>query len=259
MALFTDGGISTIDDLLAYESSILEVARTEGIDLAVKLELAQDELGIELTRFLVQEAGSGTGLENVVVTEPLQKWHTFQALGLVYRDAYNSQLNDRHLAKWKEWGQRAKWASTMLFDSGVGVVDDPVPKAELPELGSSAGPLAAATYYVRAAWLNGEGEEGCPSELAILTAADGHRLTAQAVNPPAVVRTWNLYAGFSHADTTLQTEAPLGPGAIWVESDSGLRQGRKAGSGQAPDYYILRGGQTRDQDEPEVPGLLLRG
>jgi len=260
MALFSDGGVSSIEDLLGYESSILDVARTEGIDLPTKLELAEEEVGIELTAFLVQQVGSKPALENVVVTEALHKWHVFQTLALIYRDAYNRQLNDRYLAKWKECDRLAKWASTMLFQAGVGIVDEPIPRAERPELGTVAGPLGAATYYVRVSWLNESGDEGAPSELGILTAQEGTALTVRAVNPPADARGWNLYAGFSHADLTLQNTSPLPPNETWVESSAGLQGGRKPGAGQEPDYYVQAGGGLRrESGSGDVGGRLLRG
>ena len=49
MALFTDGTISTLEELRGYESAVYDVASTERIDLSQKLVLAQQELGIELT------------------------------------------------------------------------------------------------------------------------------------------------------------------------------------------------------------------
>ncbi len=48
MALFTDG-ISTIQDLMNQDSYVLATAQTENINLAQKLVIAQQELGIELT------------------------------------------------------------------------------------------------------------------------------------------------------------------------------------------------------------------
>ncbi len=41
MALFTDGLLVDIEELVGYESSVLETARAEGIELGVKLVLAQ--------------------------------------------------------------------------------------------------------------------------------------------------------------------------------------------------------------------------
>ena len=44
MALFTDGPVSSIDDLAAQDTQLLDVANAEGIDVTRKLGLAQDEL-----------------------------------------------------------------------------------------------------------------------------------------------------------------------------------------------------------------------
>jgi hypothetical protein len=254
MALFTDGTLSAIDELLAYESSLLEVARTERIDLTVKLELARQEIGIELTMFLVERGGrewSGIvspalGLKNVVVTEPLKKWHLFHTLGLVYRDAYNSQLNDRYQGKWKEYERRARWAEHALYRIGVGTVAEPLEQADQPALSSVAGPLPGATYYARAAWVNASGEEGSASDLAVLSTGNNTLLVAEAVNAPANARYWNLYAGLSVGSVTLQNDAPLPVGQAWTEPASGLKQGRFPGTGQAPESYLrATGGFSR--------------
>src|ERR1700689_4638421 len=99
MALFNDGPISTAADLQEYENSILTVASTENIDLADKLMLAQQDLANEVVLFLLRRpnrsdyslwAGSSGPLSsrnvsNVVVTDPLQKWHVHKTLALVYR------------------------------------------------------------------------------------------------------------------------------------------------------------------------------
>jgi len=246
MPLYTDGTISSIEELLASESAILEVAKTERIDLAIKLSLAHQEIGIELTCFLAQHSGSDfqgilwtkPELKKVVVTEALHKWHTFQTLGLVYRDAYNSQLNDRYLGKWREYERLAKWASRALFQTGVGMVSDPIPQAKKPQLSHVAGALAAATYFARAAWVNGSGVEGNPSELAVLSAPDSSLVVASAVNPPGNAKGWNVYVGLTYASVTLQNEAPIPVGQSWTEPATGLSVGRNSGTGQAPEYYI---------------------
>ena len=51
MALFTDG-ISTIQDLMDQDSSVLTTAQTENIDLSQKLAIALQELGIEVMTLL---------------------------------------------------------------------------------------------------------------------------------------------------------------------------------------------------------------
>lgn len=44
MALFTDGVPSTVEDLAAVDSQLLNVAHAEGIDVTQKLTLAQIDL-----------------------------------------------------------------------------------------------------------------------------------------------------------------------------------------------------------------------
>ena len=101
MALFTDGEVSTIEDLRGYDTQLLDVANIEGIDVTRKLQLAQDEISVELATLLARAARFTVPLDpgRVVVTTPLKLWHTFLALELVYRDAYGSQLNDRYAGK----------------------------------------------------------------------------------------------------------------------------------------------------------------
>jgi len=250
MALFTDGTISTIDELLAYESSLLDVARTERIDLTVKLVLARQEIGIQLAMFLL-ERGSGDWagiawpaleLKRVVVTAPLKKWHIFHTLALVYRDVYNSQLNDRYKGKWKEYHRLAQWAALALYRIGVGIVADPVVQAAKPSLSSVAGPLPGATYYVRAAWLNASGVEGNPSELAVLSTGTNTLLVVQAVNPPANARWFNVYVGLKLGNETLQNATPVAAGTAWTLPATGLKQGGAPGAGQEPDSYVRASG-----------------
>lgn len=243
MALFTDGTISVIGDLMAYESTVLEVATTEQIDLTVKLGLAEDELGIDLEVFLAGRSNA-PGLGNIVVTEALRKWHTFRALALVYRDAYHRQLNDRYLAKWKEYQRLAQWAWDALMQTGVGTTTDPIPRAAKPQLSYVPGGVGAATYYVRAAWRSVDGEEGSPSDIAVLSVPAGNALVATVVSPPAAAQGWNVYVGFSVPDQTLQNDVPMAVYESWTEPDSGIRQGTPPGIGQAPESFLRPGPQV---------------
>ncbi|MBI3471467.1 MAG: hypothetical protein HY013_08925 [Candidatus Solibacter usitatus] len=165
MALFTDSPAIDIVDLTAYESSILETANAEGIDLTVKIGLAKEEAGAQLEGL--------TELEGVVVTAPLRLWQLFHTLALVYRDAYHSQLNDRYRGKWQEYRGLARWASELLFQVGIGYARDPIPEAEAPQLSAAIGALAAGTYFARTSWLNAAGEEGSAGKLASLDLTAG--------------------------------------------------------------------------------------
>src|SRR5579864_7830804 len=150
MALFTDGPVSSIEDLTAQDSQLLDIASTEGIDVTRKLALAQDDVGVELTVLLSKLSfvdqpfwmAPKPNLGAVVVTPALKRWYTFAALELVYRDAYNSQLNDRYSGKRDQFGQMAQWACEKLVQTGVGLVLRPVPRAATPQVTAIPGALA---------------------------------------------------------------------------------------------------------------------
>ncbi len=238
--LFCDGRISTIEELMEYESSILEVAGTEGIDLTIKLGLAQEELTVDLLTFLAGR--DGVALTSVAVTEPLHKWHTFQALALIFRDAYHKQLNDRYLGKWQEYQRMARWAMESLLHTGMGFVSDPIAKAAAPRTGVAAGSRGAAVYFAQVAWVNAAGAEGMPSELAVQEILTNGLLTVTAITPPANAVSWNVYVGTSPDMLTRQNTAPLAPGETWVEPESGVTTtGAAPGTGQGPDWYLRTG------------------
>ena len=263
MALFTDGSISTIGDLLSYESAILDVAKTEQIDLTRKLKLAEEEISVDLQAFLSRLNDTGEfdplpgltevtpwwRLNQIVVTEPLHKWHTFRALSLTYRDAYNRQLNDRYQGKWTEYETLGGWASGALFETGVGMVSDPVPRAAQPQITTVAGTLAASTYFVSVTWIGRTGAEGAPSDLLSLTVPASNGLIVTAGSPPAGATGWNVYAGYSGADLSLQNGAPLKASQPWIEPATGLKKGRAAGDGQHPETFL----------QPSGRRLILRG
>ena len=263
MALFTDGSISTIGDLLGYESAILDVAKTEQIDLTRKLKLAEEEIHVDLQAFLSRQNDTGEfdplleltavtpwwRINQVVVTEPLHKWHTFRALSLTYRDAYNRQLNDRYQGKWAEYETLVGWASGALFETGVGMVGDPVPRAAQPQITTASGTHAAATYFVSVTWIGHTGAESAPSELLSITVPANNGLIVTAITPPAGAIGWNVYAGYSGADLSLQNVAPLGASQPWIEPATGLTKGCAVGDGQHPETFLQQSGRR----------LILRG
>jgi hypothetical protein len=251
MALFTDGNISTLENLSGEDTGILDLANTEGIDLSVKLALAQEELAIELGSWLARSRATSQwtwpgdsaalvgppNLNNIVVTPPLRMWHTFYTLALVYRDAYHNQLNDRYLAKWNEYKEQMRWASGMLFQAGAGLVWDPIPAANAPSLTAVSGTQAATTYFVAIAWLNTRGEEGAAGAAASLTTSAQQVIQATPQNIPGNAKTWNVYAGLGTESLALQNSAPLDVTQVWVEPNTGLVTGRVPGNGQDPNSY----------------------
>jgi hypothetical protein len=242
MALFTDGIMSTIQDLIAQDSSCLSVAQTENIDLSTKLSLAQQEVGMELTALLQRRCSyewqywlnPNPQLNNVVVTPPMQFWHVFLTLKLFYQDAYFNQLNDRYQGKRDQFQELAKRAMDQLIETGLGIVSDPMPQAATPQLSAISGGAAAATYYASMSWLNAEGEEGQTGVSTSLAVPDGNVLAVQPVNQPANAVSWNVFVGLSPETLILQNGSPLALDEVWVQVAPLLTTGAGPSGGQTP-------------------------
>lgn len=257
MSLFVDGNISTIEDLRAYDSSVLTVAGVEQVDLNAKLNLAQRELQVEIQQMfaigppsvnvpislaaILPMTPASIDLKALVVTEPLRQWHCLRTLSMVYRDAYYSQLNDRYQGKWQEFVRLDSRTSAMLFNTGLGLVNDPISQAQAPGITVGPGPNEPATYYVRVAWVNGALQEGQASVTQAVIADQFHTLTVQGVNPPSTASSWNVYAGASDSTLARQSSDALLTGAAWTLPASGLVAGPGPGEGQAPDYFYKPG------------------
>src|ERR1035441_6454260 len=92
MALFTDGPPSSIESLAGLDSQLLSVASTEGIDVRRKLELAHEEIGLDLDALLKRLSPADRlmwavvkpSLGNVIVTTALKLWFAYRTLELVY-------------------------------------------------------------------------------------------------------------------------------------------------------------------------------
>jgi hypothetical protein len=234
MALFTDGPIAGLMDLKAYESGILDIASMEGLSLTDKLQIAQREIAIELTSFLLRHGaalGSGRELSTVAVTEPLLHAHVLMTLAHVYRDAYNSQLNERFKSKWREYVQLSDKAFRQLLETGVGIVGAPLPKPALPVTNVVAGGVQPFRSYCVQTAHAGNGATSAWSEPAVVEVQPGTRIS---VNAPGC----HVYAGVSGQPLFRQTTAPLPPGANWTEAETGLRRDLAAVPVQRPDYFV---------------------
>jgi len=243
MALFTDGPPSSIEQLTTLDSQLLTIASSEGIDVTRKLELAQEELALDLQALLQRagradgwmQAGSRQGLDHVVVTAALRLWHAYRTLEMTYSDAYNSQLNDRYQGKRDQFHAIARSYRERLLEAGVGIASLPVPRAAAVLLQASPGSLPDNVYYVTAAWVNGAGEEGASANPETI-ATSSSTFAAQLGQAPANIAGWNVYVGVDPYCMTLQNSLPLEAGAAWVQPVWIDTAGRKAGDGQAPSY-----------------------
>jgi hypothetical protein len=241
--LFTDGNPADSQVLQGYEAAILDVASTQGIDLAVKLELAGEQLGDEIESRIRLRGngwpGSAPTLDCVVVTSGLRRWHAMQSLELIYRDAYYQDLNDRYKAKWQMYKTLRTEARDMCFAAGIGFVGSPVSKG--PKLGSSMsmGTGPNGFLFARATWVNESGIEGAGGPLLSIEVPTGSVATVSIVEKPEAGFRWNIYAGRSEDDLHLQNRTALDPSTLWVADGPLGENGPVVSSGQPADYWVV--------------------
>ena len=243
MALFVDGPACTIDDLVDQDAGLLPVAETTGINVSAKLRLAKEEIQTDLDLWLIKPRptiemlwGPVLRVEQIVVTAPLKRWETMHALALVYRDAYFSQLVDRYQAKWQEYSTLATAARESFVASGLGLVSDPVHRAQPPVLSSVTGPQSGGVFYASVSWVNAAGQEGATSVASSITIPDGNLMTATAVNAPASALGFWLYAGTAPNSMFRQNDVALTVGLTYTYIPGQIAQGPLPGNGQKPDF-----------------------
>ncbi|MBC7926555.1 MAG: hypothetical protein H7039_12940 [Bryobacteraceae bacterium] len=242
MALFTDGNIANLNDLRAYESSILDLASTEGIDLGAKLALAQREMSFEILAFLLRRGQLSTSrreLNEVVVTEPMLHAHVISTLALIYRDAFNSQLNDRYQGKWIQYAELARRAVKQLLDIGVGLTSTPLQKPQPPQLDAVTGYGFATTYSVKIAAVGTSGFSSVASDTNLLDSQAGTNLSVTLPRLPSHAMGFVIYAGSTESAMARQTEQPLPENTIWSLPLEGLRSDLADLVVQSADSYVL--------------------
>ncbi len=249
--LLTDGSPNTTEDLRVYESAILNVANMERIELDVKLNLATEEISEDILDLLLDHTRSSDplsgmrrtlGVSDVVVTPQLKRWHAVHTLEIVYRDAFNNQLNDRYQAKSKEYHELSRNAREHTFRYGIGLVYTPIPEAQPPTFNFVEGPLPDTIYYVQVTWVGtGTNAEGAPSAETTYESPAGSVPVVTAVNPPAAAIGFNVYMGLKPGSETLQNPSPIPLGSSFTLPPAGLVAGTPAGTGQIPDTYVVGG------------------
>ena len=254
MAMLLDGPPSSIDDLSARDSDLLNVAASESIDLTLKLRIAAADIGCTVESMLLGAASPLAMirpyrplLKHIAVTPPLKLWHTFMTLRMIYQDLYYSRLNDRYQAKMKMYGEEEARSLDDLRAGGLGVVFDPLPQALAPSVSAVQTTDGGGTIYIAISLVNGRGEEGLTSVPIEADTADGSAssVTLSALADNAVG--WNLYAGLSPDALTRQNSTTLDPMASVALAPGRLASGPKAGWGQRANTYY------------PVPRRILRG
>lgn len=248
MALFTDADIVTLNDLLEYENSLVQVSSSHSIDVETKINLAVSAISDKLLLWLTN-MGAGDpqwlqrrqlGLTTVVVTPTLQRWVCFDSLSRFFAEAYNVQLNTRFQGKWTEYKKLANDAAGMTFMAGLGIVYNPLPKPAMPTVTVQTGTSPTEAIFVQAAWVDSSGNEGAPSPVngVILPAASGMSVAMAAGTSPATAAGWNLYASTTQIGLSLQNTTPLAVTVSWSLPPSGLVAGAQPTNGQVPNYYL---------------------
>ncbi len=250
MALFTDSGIVTLEDLLPFEASLAQVASSHAINVDTKINLATSSIGDQLLLWLLGAGASDPqflnrrllGLSTIVVTPPLQRWICFEALSRFYAEAYNVQLNTRFQGKWTEYQRDAVEALNMSFMSGIGIVQSPLPKPGMPLVSIQAGTATAQAIFVQTAWVDDKGNESALSVVngQVLSGSTSIAVAMAegAINVPAAATGWNIYASTIQTGLTRQNLEPLDIGSTWQLPSSGLIVGALPLDGQLPSYYI---------------------
>jgi hypothetical protein len=237
--LFTDGPAVTIDHLAAEDSTLLATAQSVGINVSEKLYLAMAEVQSELETLLQRLEPRTPRINQVVITPELARWEKMQALAMVYRDASYTQMTDRYKPKWDMFAELEREAVSQFIANGVGVVDDPVPQALIPTLGTvtATGSSTQGTFYACITWLNAKGQQSSPSMAGSLLIPVENLMTITAIAAPPNAAGFNVYAGADLLKMTLQNTAgavPVGSIFTWQPGTSVSTQ--LPGTGQAPDY-----------------------
>lgn len=240
MALLIDGMLNALEALKAQDSGVMDVSHGEGVDLTAKLEVARQEIIIEIEA-LLRRAGCGS-VEQVAVTQALSRWHLLLTLAMTYRDAYFSQLNDRYKERWKAYEAESQAAGKRVMEDGIGMVRNPLTRPQAIRAGTETGTLAETTYWVKTSWVGVDGGESEASEGVCVPADWPHmlRVGQGAELAPAAAVGWNVYAGTTPGNETLQNTEPMAVGTDWVYASGALAEGRMPTAGQEPEFYCSR-------------------
>ena len=250
MALFTDPDVVTLDDLLQFEGSLVQVSSTHSIDVQTKIRLATDEIGDKLMLNLLRAGQSDPqwlnrtriGLSTVVVTPSLYRWLCFDSLARVYAEAYNVQLNTRFQGKWNEYQKQSDAAGEFCLTSGIGVVLSPLPKPVIPTISTGVGIFQAPSIFVQTTWADRLSNESAPSPIngVILNGSASIQVSMDEISSLAPTNAvgWNVYANTAQGGLGLQNSSPIAIGSLWQMPNTGLISGVNPRSGQMPDITV---------------------
>lgn len=257
MSLFTDSSVISLDDLLQFESSLVDVCSTHGIDVRTKIKIATDGIGDKLLLWLLRARQtdpqglfrSTLGLKSIVVSPALYRWLCFDSLARVFAEAYNVQLNTRFQGKWNEYQKEAQEAALLVYASGLGTVFSPLDKPVTPTIQVGTGIITFPALFVQTTWVDAKGCESAASPINAVVLNGFSSITVTTEGNLAAIPTsavgWNIYASDTQQGLSLQNGSPIPIGAAWQLPSSGLITGVIAGDGQAPDALVILSGRLQ--------------
>ena len=135
----------------------------------------------------------------------------------------------------------------MLYQTGIGVTWNPLPRPQAPTLDWVSGGHPSATHFAAITWSDAAGEESAGSTEQAVSVPDASALRVTHLTPPGAAKNWNVYVGEVSGELTRQNPLPLPLFTPWVLPPSGLVTGSPLGEGQKPQMFRT------------VPRFLQRG
>lgn len=219
MALLKDQPISCLSEWMAYDTKLSILSEQESTSIEAKSRLAQNEIETQVTSFLLRQSGLGDNaarqlLNRVVVTEALTRWHSLLTLSLFYVDLAALQSSTLHRDQARYYEFRAESAREQLFDTGIGIVNNPVPKAPVPTLVISNGNNPHRFLRARARYVDIDGAVGAVSDEFLIDMTDGQDYQLSIATLPQRVAGWHLFVGETSEKLTQATTMPVTAAAV---------------------------------------------
>ncbi len=217
MALLKDQPISCLAEWMAYDSKLSILSEQESTSIEAKSRLAQNEIETQVTSFLLRHSGlsenaARQSLDKVVVTEALSRWHSMLTLSLFYIDLASLQNSTLHRDQSQCFDLKAKAAMDQLFETGLGIVNLPIPKAPIPFIVSNPGTGEPRILRGRIRFQDVDGALGAPSSEFVLDMSSGESMELSVENLPSRVAGWLLYLGESSEPLYKSMPTPISAG-----------------------------------------------
>jgi len=210
---------------MAYDSKLSILSAQETTSIEAKSSLAQNEIETQITSFILRHSGLSEIVARqlpakVTVTEALRRWHSMLTLGLFYADLASLQNSKLHREQSRYYEMKSDAAKDQLFDTGLGIVNLPVPQAPAPAVQSIPGSNPHRILRARIRFIDIDGVVGAPSSEFLLDMSAGQQLTVSLAALPLRVAGWLLFAGDSPDELRLSTSTPIGAGSGFVITTS---------------------------------------